>query len=145
MKHLNLINKAFLLQKTTLFGKLDLDLLLTISDKMEMVQFREKEKIFQCDQEAYKMYLVIEGTVAIHNRERILLAELGRGEFFGDEALFNEQLRGYGAEATGPTTLLSLSRTHLLSILMECPQVSIALLEAYTANIAFRERDYRKR
>ncbi len=93
MKPLNLIDKAFLLKKTPLFGTLDLDLLLTISDKMDLSLFKNGAKIFSMDQEAHRMYLIVEGKINIFNRQGELLSELGAGEFFGDEALFNEKPR----------------------------------------------------
>ena len=59
MRSLNLIDKAFLLKKTSFFGSLDLDLLLSIADKMESLTFRPADIVFQFDQEAYRMYLVV--------------------------------------------------------------------------------------
>lgn len=137
---LNLIDKAFLLKKTSLFGSLDLDLLLTISDHLEMVSHRTSEKVFQLDQDAHRMYLIVDGRVLIQNKEGQSLAELSAGEFFGDESLFHERPRTYEAICATPLTLLALSRSHLLSIIAECPTVAIALLEAYTHGTEFRKR-----
>jgi CRP/FNR family cyclic AMP-dependent transcriptional regulator len=140
MRPLNLIDKAFLLKKTRLFGSLDLDLLLTISDKMEILLFKKGAKIVNFDQEAHRMYLIVEGKVVIFDRHQKLLAELGSSEFFGDEAMFHEKPYAYQAMCLSDVTLLALSRSHLLSIIMECPTVAISLLETYTANITFRKR-----
>ncbi len=140
MRNLNLIDKAFLLKKTSLFGALDLDLLLSIGDKMEVLHFRPSETIFQYEQDAHRMYLIISGEILIQNKCHQLLAELGMGDFFGDEALFNEQKRAYSASCKSKVELLALSRSHLLSIIYECPSVALALLESYTATIPFRLR-----
>lgn len=140
MRRLTLIEKAFLLKKTKLFESLDLDLLLTISDKMDFVSFRENEKVFQLDQNGQRMYLIVEGSVRIQGKEEKELATLQAGEFFGDEAMFNEKPRTYEAVCQTQTALLALSRSHLLSIIAECPTVAIAFLEAYTAFLDFRKR-----
>lgn len=140
MRNFNLIDKAFMLKKTSLFASLDLDLLLSIADKMESLQYRPADKIFQLDQDAHRMYLVISGQVTIEDRSGIQLAELAPGEFFGDEAMFNEKRRSYVALCNTKVELLALSRSHLLSILHECPTVAIALLEAYSAHLPFRQR-----
>lgn len=137
---MNLIDKAFLLKKTALFGSLDLDLLLTISDRMEMVFHKKAEKVFQLDQDAHRMYLIIDGRVSIQDKDGQHLAQLNPGEFFGDESLFHERPRTYEAICETPLTLLALSRSHLLSIISECPTVAIALLEAYTRGTDFRRR-----
>lgn len=137
---LNLIDKAFLLKKTALFGSLDLDLLLTISDRLEMVVHRQAEKVFQLDQDAHRMYFIVDGRVLIQDKEGNALAQLTAGEFFGDESLFHEKPRTYEAICETPLTLLALSRSHLLSIIAECPTVAIALLESYTQGTEFRKR-----
>ncbi len=137
---LNLIDRAFLLKKTELFGSLDLDLLLTIADRLELITHRAGEMVFQLDQDAHRMYLIVDGRILIQDKEGEILAELPSGEFFGDEALFHERPRTYVAISKSPVTLLALSRSHLLSIIAECPSVAIALLEAYTRTIDFRHR-----
>jgi hypothetical protein len=76
MRSLNLIDKAFLLKKTSLFGALDLDLLLSIADKMECVYFRPADTIFQLDQDAYRMYLIVSGQVLIADKSGAPLADL---------------------------------------------------------------------
>lgn len=140
MKTLNLIEKAFLLKKTRLFGNLDLDLLLTISDKLGNIHFEADAKIFNFNQEANRMYFIVEGQVLIRDRNQNILAELNPGDFFGDESLFNEKPRAYEAISKTDTLHLILSRTHLLTIIAECPTVAVKLLEVYTASIGFRER-----
>lgn len=140
MKALNVLDKAFLLKKTSLFASLDLDLLLTIADKMELLNFASEEKIFQSNQNASRMYLIVDGKVEILNKAHQSIAVLKPVEFFGDEGIFNEKPRSYTAVCTSNVLLLALSRSHLLSIIDECPNVAIALLEAYSQNIEFRER-----
>jgi CRP/FNR family transcriptional regulator, cyclic AMP receptor protein len=140
MRALNLINRAFLLKRTRLFSKLDLDLLLSISDKMETLSFREEDPIFLAGQEAHKIYFVVEGRVLIQGKNETLLAELGTGEFFGEEALFHGGPRGYAAFCACETTLLALSRPYLMTILNEYPQVTISLCEIYADQLIFRKR-----
>ncbi len=138
MKELNLIDKAFLLKKTSLFGSLDLDLLLTIADKLDIMVYSKEEPVFSIQQDANQMYLIAEGQVLIecNHKKTTLIA----GEFFGDESVFNEKARAYSAKSVTQAILLTLSRNHLLGIIAECPSVAVALLEAYSANIDFRSR-----
>lgn len=140
MRHLNLIDKAFLLKKTALFHLLDLDLLLSIADKMELMTYQPTAPIFRCNQEAYQMYLVVTGQVTILADDQSHLAHLHAGDFFGDEALFHEGQRKYTATCATKVEVLALSRSHLTSIIHECPSVALALLEAYSSKINFRPR-----
>lgn len=137
---LNLIDKAFLLKKISLFESLDLDLLLTIADRLELTIHRPGEFIFRCHQEAHQMYFIVSGRVLIQEEKGNKLAELLPHDFFGDEALFHETSRAYQAISIDTLTLLSLSRAHLFTILLECPSVAISLLEAYTHHPHFRTR-----
>lgn len=140
LSNLNLIDKAFLLKKSSLFWALDLDLLLSIADKMEPIHYRLGEMVFQKGQEAHRMYLIVSGNIAIYDKQGNTLAELLAGEFIGDESLFNERKRQYDACCKTKVELLSLTRSHLISIIQECPSVALSLLEMYASNVSFRQR-----
>jgi len=68
------------------------------------------------------------------------MAEIGKGDYFGDESLFNEQARGYSVVAKTDALFLTLSRSHLLSIISECPSVAVSLLQTYAQQIPCRHR-----
>jgi CRP/FNR family transcriptional regulator, cyclic AMP receptor protein len=140
MSKLTLIDKAFFLKRTALFGTLDLELLLAIADKLKIVTFESGEKIFGYNEEAVRIYFIVKGTVEILDRQNILLNTLDNEEFFGDESIFNEKPRGYQAISKTYTQLLALSRTNLLTIISECPSVAVGLLQAYSSMTDFRPR-----
>lgn len=140
MKALTLIDKAFLLKKTKLFGTLDLDLLLIISDKLDIAIFEPSTKILALGEGGSRMFLIADGEVSIKDRSKEDLAELTTGEFFGDEALFSQNGQEYDAIAKTRVRCLRLSRTHLLSIIDQCPAIALSLLEAYTKTLIFRKR-----
>lgn len=140
MKQLTLIDKAFLLKRTPLFGMLDLDLLLIISDKLGTVQSDADERLFAAGEPAARIYFIVKGTIDIFDTSKKLLASLQTPDFFGDEALLSDQPRGYSAISKTDTLLLTLSKTNLLTIISECPQVAVGLLQAYTSSHKFRPR-----
>ncbi len=140
MKQLSMIDRAFFLKKTPLFSSLDVDLLLTIADKLESEIYKKGTKIFEIDQEAGRLYMLVEGSVLIKNRQQTPLAELRPPEVFGDEALLAGKKRGYDAYCETDVLLLTLSHSHLTALLEECPPISLYLLEAYASNIDFRKR-----
>jgi CRP/FNR family transcriptional regulator, cyclic AMP receptor protein len=144
MNELTLIEKAFFLKKTKLFSDLDLDLVLAIADKAEQRSVEDKEPIFLSNQDAHCLYVIVSGKVAIiddiTDEESKTVAKVFASDFFGDESLFNREPRGYTAEAYGTTELLLISRSHLIEIILECPQVALALIRAYAALTPFRNR-----
>jgi len=138
MKHLTLIDKAFLLKRTIPFSALDLDLLLTIADKLGVVQFDCGDYIFLIEEEANRMYFIVKGQVQIQNGNKEHLYDLAAGEFFGEESLFNNKPRGYSAFTPAETLVLTLSRTNLYAIISECPSVAVGFLQVYTSVLPLR-------
>ncbi|MBA3958622.1 MAG: cyclic nucleotide-binding domain-containing protein [Parachlamydiaceae bacterium] len=140
MKKFTLIDKAFLLKKTLLFGTLDLDILLAIADKLQEITFVDEETIFGVGEEAFRMFFIVQGQVDICDANHQHVTIIDRDEFFGDESMFNEKPRAYYAISKGHTSLLALSRTNLLTIISECPSVAMGFLQAYTSTTSFRPR-----
>ncbi|MBJ7449956.1 MAG: cyclic nucleotide-binding domain-containing protein [Parachlamydiales bacterium] len=136
----SLIDKAFILKKTRLFGELDLDLLLTIADKTGLAHYEKGQRIFEINEEAHRLYIIVEGIVEIKDEQQQRLALLYTEDFFGDEALFNDRPRAYQATCQSKCTLLTLTETNLLNIISECPSVAVGLLSVYTSIIGFRHR-----
>lgn len=130
MNKISLIDKAFLLKQTTPFRQLTLDLLLPIADKLAIASFDKNDEIFNWEEEAHRMYFVVEGSVELvtPRQERVVVEA---GSFFGDEALFNDRGRSYRSRCLSTTTLLTLSQTNLLTILSECPAVALGFLTVY--------------
>lgn len=138
MKRLTLIDKAFLLKRTQPFATLDLDLLLSIADKLNPVEYDPNDFVFVVNEEANRMYFVVKGQVDIRNQQSQLLHRFVNSGFFGEESLFNNKPRAYEAFCPIDTQLLTLSRTNLFTILSECPSVAIGFLQVYTSGMSFR-------
>lgn len=136
MKPFSLIDKAFFLKKVKPFSDLDLDLLLPIAEKLYYDEYDANERVFSHGQAANRMYLIVQGSVLIEGEKEKLT--LGPGDFFGDESLFNEQPRSYGAVCTTDAQLLTLSRSHLLSMISECPSIAVSLLQCYAQQLPCR-------
>ena len=138
MKPLSLIEKAFFLKKVKFFNDLDLDLLIAVAEKLHPDEYDQNERVFALHQAANRMYLIVHGIVQILDERMRLICELTSGDCFGDESLFNEQPRSYAAICKTDTHLLILSRSHLLSVISECPSVAVALLQSYAQPLPCR-------
>jgi CRP-like cAMP-binding protein len=134
----SLIEKAFFLKKVRLFSDLDLEILLAIAEKLHEDDYEKDEKVFTPGQVANRIYLIFSGSVTLYDAQRKALCELGSGDYFGDEALFNEQSRGYTTICKEDALFLTLSRSHLLSIISECPSVAVTLLQSYSQQLPCR-------
>ncbi len=134
----SLIEKAFFLKKIRLFSELDLEILLAIAEKLYEDEYDQDEKVFTPGQVANRIYFIEQGVVQIFDENHRLRSELQAGDYFGDESLFNEQPRGYTAICKTDTLFLTLSRSHLLSIISECPSVAVTLLQSYSQLLSCR-------
>ena len=59
------------------------------------------------------MYFIVRGEIQIQGTDKQPLFMLGTGDFFGEESIFNNKPRSYGALALVETHLLTLSRNNL--------------------------------
>jgi CRP-like cAMP-binding protein len=123
----------------SLFNEIDLDLLVAIGDRMNQDIYDAKEKVFDLNQRANRMYLIVQGAVELFDEKNTLITELFNEDFFGEESLFNDKPRAYMAFCKIPTLFLTLSKTNLLTVISECPSVAINLLQCYTQNIRNRQ------
>lgn len=138
MKKITLIDKTFLLKRTPLFNELDLDLLLAIGDKLGIVVFEAGEPIFNIEEDGNRIYFINKGEIEIRNKRKQVIATLESGDFFGEEALFNDKPRAYEAFSKTESQLLTISRTNLLTIISECPSVALGFLQVYTTQFPNR-------
>jgi CRP/FNR family cyclic AMP-dependent transcriptional regulator len=134
----SLIEKAFFLKKSRLFNELDLEVLLAVAEKLHEDAYEKDEKVFTPGQVANRVYLIFEGSVQILDEHKRHRCDLGPGDYFGDESLFNDQPRSYSAICKSDTIFFTLSRSHLLSIISECPSVAITLLQSYSQQLPCR-------
>jgi CRP-like cAMP-binding protein len=134
----SLIEKAFFLKKLRLFNELELEVLLSISEKLHEDDYDAGEKVFTPGQVANRIYLIEKGSVQVLDEKMRLLTELHANDFFGDESLFNEQPRAYATVCKTNSILLTLSRSHLLSVIAECPSVAVSLLQSYSQHLPCR-------
>lgn len=140
MNKLTLIEKTFLLKRTPLFRALTLEMLLPIADKLIQVSFDKGDIIFDVDDEAHRMYFLLQGTVEIRNKMGDTLASLDTETFFGDEALFNDSRRGYRAVSIVDSEILTLSQTNLITIISEYPSVALGFLSVFATALPDRAK-----
>lgn len=134
MKELTLIETAFLLKKTDLFQELDLDMLVSIADKAHQDIYYKNEKVFTTEQNAYRFYIIAKGSVDIYYPSQIPVVSLKENDCFGEESLFNDELRAYDAICSSETLFITLSKPLLMNVISEAPQVALALLEKFSKN-----------
>jgi CRP/FNR family cyclic AMP-dependent transcriptional regulator len=90
--------------------------------------------LFRAGDQGDAMYLIESGRVRIsltdHDNKEVVLAELARGDFFGEMAIIDGKQRSADATVTEDARLAVLSRESFLRFIDENPAVALAMLSA---------------
>lgn len=85
------------------------------------------------------LYIISSGRVGIY-RKNHLLAELGRGEHFGEMALIDSNPRSASIVAKADTSLLSVHKTALFQLMRDEPGIAVKFLWNLTQILSLRLR-----
>ena len=128
-----------LLRSIPMFEGLSQDDLHALGDALEHRPYRAGEMIFAQGDAGSSMYIVESGDINIHlpgeDSQRISLADLARGEFFGELALFDEKPRSASALATTDSMLLELQRGTLEAYLERRPRAAMSILRTMSERL----------
>src|SRR6266699_2811056 len=123
------------LRQVPLFESLDDDAAKQLCELLETLDCEVQKVLFRAGDAGDAMYVIERGKVRIcvqaTDGHELTLAELGRGDFFGEMALLLDgQRRSANAVVAEDARLAVLSREHFLSFLRSSPNVALELLTA---------------
>lgn len=98
-----------LLKKSEVFEHLGASQALNCAEKMNSAQYQNDQVIFRQGDEGDKFYLIEEGNVQVLVNNNVI-ADLGKGEFFGEAALLTGEPRNATVVVKGGVTVLILSK-----------------------------------
>ena len=122
------------LRQVPLFGSLDDEAAKKLCELLETLDCKTGTFLFRAGDAGDAMYVIEHGKVRIcvqaADGHEVTLTELGRGDFFGEMALFNGQRRSADALVAEDARLAVLSREHFLSFMRSSPNVAVEMLTA---------------
>jgi uncharacterized membrane protein len=122
------------LRHVPLFESLDDKAARELCQLLEPLDSKAKTVLFRAGDAGDSMYLIERGRVRIcvqaKDGEEVILAELGRGDFFGEMALLDGEPRSAEAVVAEDAKLALLSREHFLSFMRKTPDVALEMLAA---------------
>ncbi|HEV2705876.1 MAG TPA: DUF1003 domain-containing protein [Pyrinomonadaceae bacterium] len=105
--------------------------------------------VFRTGEPGDAMYLVEDGRVRIHlhdaDGEDVTLAELARGDFFGEMAILDGKPRSADATITDDARLAVLSRGDFLDFVRSNPDVALKMLSAVSERLRRTDELLRRR
>ena len=127
------------LRNVPLFESLDEEAAAKICELLDTVECESEETLFRAGDAGDAMYLIERGKVQISMKsadgEELILALLGRGDFFGEMALIDGKPRSANATVVEPTRMAVLSRKHFLSFVRTSPNVALEMLNALSRRL----------
>ena len=124
------MNRLLLLKTVSLFKNLSLDELMLIDEGLEQTQVLSGATIFTEGELTAHLYIIAEGDVrlvkGIDGTVRSL-KQLGKGDYFGEVALFDDAPLWDSAIAQTDCTLLKLEKNRFLSLITQRPHMILEI------------------
>jgi len=131
--------KIDVLKSMQMFRYLSYKELVRVMNITETVELTEAEQVFAEGDAGEAMYIVMRGKVAMKKGDSII-AELGKGQHFGEMSLVDRSVRSLTAVASEPSTLVSIRRKEFYAIIKKEPQLAVKLLWSFVQVLAVRLR-----
>jgi hypothetical protein len=124
------MNRLLILKTVSLFKNLSLDELMLIDESLEQTQVLSGETIFIEGDMAAHLYIIADGQVQLVKEidgAKRSLRQLGKGDYFGEVALFDDAPLWDGAIALDNCTLLKLEKNRFLSLITQRPHMILEI------------------
>ena len=126
-------DKIFHLRGIQIFESLSVTELAAIASVSEEVVCPKGEMVIKEGEQGDTMYMVLSGEVSVNKGTEeghmIELDRIGRGDYFGEMALFKDQVRTATIRTEEETTLLVLYKREFTEIVREYPQIALSICQ----------------
>jgi uncharacterized membrane protein len=137
------------IRSVPLFASLDDRAATELRDLLRTRDADAETTLFQAGDEGDAMYLIESGRVRIsitdEDQRQIVLAELARGDFFGEMAIIDGKQRSADATVIEPAKLAVLSRESFLRFIRNNPIVALEMLSATFSRLRHTDKMLQQR
>jgi CRP-like cAMP-binding protein len=119
---------ASLIGTVPFFSGLDQKRRSTIASQGKELSYKAGDTIVEDGSMGVGFYLILDGKAEVRKKAKVL-ASLGRGQFFGEMSLIDEQPRSADVIAVSPTRCWALSSWAFDSIVKSNPEVALMMLK----------------
>jgi CRP-like cAMP-binding protein len=138
-KPFQILEDVIFLKKTDLFASMETSELRAIATIAEEFHFDKGGVIVREDDVGDSLYIIKNGSVKItkkvNDSETVTLAEMTRGNCFGEMALFDAELRSASVQADTPCILLCIKSDDLHDLLLDYPTIAIEFLKIFVKRL----------
>jgi len=133
-------DRIIFLKSVNLFTDIPDPYLTELSDRLEEVEVRAGESIFEKGDSGSCMYMIIEGRVRVHDGDRTL-NDLGKRDVFGEMAALDPELRSLSVTAVEPARLFRLDREPLVELMADHTEVALQIIHILSQRLRARVKD----
>lgn len=121
--------KIEILKSIAIFSELDNTILKQMASSLINVQIEKNEEVFHKGDRLDAMYIIVSGSVLVHDGEHIF-TQFGERDFFGEYSLIDSSVRSATVTANNKTHLLRLNQEDFSRIIEDNVEVAKAVLKA---------------
>ena len=122
------LDKIIILKGVDLFSSLTADELFALAQIATEERYLNGEIIFNEDDPGDSMYVIIHGSVSVFNQKNDL-AELLKGECFGEMALLDHEPRSSSIKASSDLTILKIDENNFYNLIAENVQITQGIMK----------------
>ena len=143
----DLFERILLLKNSTAFSHVQTEDLKIVAHSLEKEKYLAGERVFDIDEYGDCMYILQQGRVGISlDNQASYVAELGRGDCFGEMNLLDDLPRSASAYVLEDSTLLSLEKSKLNGLIISYPEICFGILKGLSlrlrqANLASKKNE----
>lgn len=121
------VEKVIMLKSVSILSDITERALVEVASMLEEVHADPNETIFQKGDTGHSLYIVVEGSVRVHDGNTTI-ATLGRGEVFGELAALDPEPRSASVTTIEPALLLRMRHAELGELMSEHAEVAIGII-----------------
>jgi CRP/FNR family cyclic AMP-dependent transcriptional regulator len=135
----SVLENILVLKKSSIFSMVSTSDLRAVAAVITELKYDTGELIIKEKDIGDSMYLIRSGSVKIVKKLRenstSILAQLHKGECFGEMSAIDEEVRSADVFAEEPCILLKLSKDDLFEVILDCPHIGIELLKIFVKRL----------
>lgn len=131
---LNSFERLLLIRGVPIFRELRDDFLVRLASIMDERSFMVKDRILKEGEEGRSLYVIASGLVQVHIADREL-AQLKKGDFFGEMSLFDAEPRSASVTALESCDCLILTQQQLYEAIDETPGIALNIIRILSRRI----------
>ncbi|MTJ53760.1 cyclic nucleotide-binding domain-containing protein [Anabaena sp. UHCC 0253] len=121
------VDRLLFVRQVPIFKELRDDFIVRLASVMNELSYPSNYTIFQQGQEGRSLYILVSGRVKVHIGDT-KLAEVDRGKYFGEMAVFDTQPRSASITTLESCECLELTQEQLYDAIEETPEIAVNII-----------------